>query len=202
MRGGCAFATPNEPLDAARAWDVLRPYWQQIVNVFRSKGHNEPQRVTRVKVDSKWHDTCRHFAGASQDAKLLIVAPELADMPVATILGSMAHEAGHFVDLANPGRYWFRRPENVRVRKGSRAVSVKDLPASFRDEALFRFEQLPEKGLGKHMNEWAERPSDEVEFTADAIAEVVTGERIGYTGPPGCLVQSLGTGIERPVGLR
>lgn len=202
MRGAAAFANASGPLDADRAWAVLRPYWEQIVSTFRHKGHAEPGKVTRVKVDPKWHDTCRHFAGASQDAKILVVAPELADMPVASIVAILAHEAGHFVDLSNPGRYWFRTACNVRLRKGARAVSVRDVPETYRDATLFLFERLPEKNLGKHLNEWRERESDEVERTADAIAEVVTGQRIGYTGAPGCLVQTMGSGVERPIGLR
>jgi hypothetical protein len=202
MRGAAVFANASGPLDADRAWSVLRPYWEEIVGTFRHKGHPEPGNVTRVKVDPKWHDTCRHFAGASQDARILVVAPELADMPVASIVAILAHECGHFVDLANPGRYWFRRASNVRVRKGARAVSVKDLPPTFRDDALFFFEHLPDKNLGKHLNEWRARESDEVERAADAIAEVVTGHRIGYTGAPGCLVQTMGSGVERPIGLR
>lgn len=47
---------------------------------------------------------------------------------------------------------------------------------------------------------WRHRHRDEVELTADAIASQVLGRSIGYTGP--CVIQEVGRGRPRPIGLR
>lgn len=190
----------NESLDADSAWRVLSAYWDSVVGRFASEGYDQPSLVKKVRVDPKWHDTCRHYAGASHDCKTLVVAPELAELPVRSILGILAHEGGHFVDLSSPGRYWFRQLRAVNPRQGAAVLAMGRSAGD--GKLLWFFEELPEKNLRKHMAEWKERDDDEVEFVADAIAESVMGTKIGYVGHPACLVQSLGKGIDRPTGLR
>ena len=63
-------------------------------------------------------------------------------------------------------------------------------------------DKLPGKNIRKHMEQWRSRSTDEVEMVADQIAEMVMGQKIGYVGPSGCIVQTLGRGKTRPKGLR
>jgi hypothetical protein len=182
---------------------VIRAYWRQIVHKFDEAGFKEPRKATRFRIDHKWHDNCRHFAGAKTDGSVLVVAPEIVDLAPDKIVAILAHEGGHFTDLGQPGRFWFRKPSHLKVRAGSRALSVRDdLDIGSNEPALLMFVTLPHKGFGKHLTEWRERSDDEVERVADEIASFVMGEKIGYTGRPGCLVQTLGRGVERPIGLR
>lgn len=208
MMSRSAYASTDEPLDSVRAWEVLRPVWEEIVLAFARKGFKEPGRA-RVEVDAKWHDSCRHHAATQGDGRLVGYAPQTADLSPSSIRAIMAHEAGHIVDLSNPGVYWFRPAQRVRLREGCRVVSVLDLDPSFQGPALFRFEELPTKGLNKHLREWGvygpggrDRDDDEIEFVADALAEYVLGQPLGYVGSPECLIQAVGEGIPRPKGLR
>ena len=200
-KGRKAFADPNSPLSEHQVWAILEPYWTELVSVFRHAGYPEPGKVARIQVDTTWRDSCRHFAGAAIDGSKLIVAPELADLPVPSIRGILAHEGGHFVDLGNPGRYWLRPLGSVNVRHGA-DVAVLWGGGSIKDDALVCFEKLPEKNLRKHLRDWSERGCDEVERVADVIAEIVIGQKIGYVGPPSCLIQTIGKGPSRPKGLR
>jgi len=190
-----------DPLTSEEAWAVLEPYWKEIVAEFSAKKLMAPSKVVRVDVDPKWHNTCRHFGGARTDAKVVIFAPELADMPVPSIRGIMAHEAGHLTDFAAPGIYWFRPIEALALREGLRATVFADDPRRT-ESVLMKVRELPEKNLRKHMQDWHDRSRDEVEMIADKLGEYVLGKKIGYVGPSGCLVQSVGRGKTRPKGLR
>lgn len=196
-----AYAVANELLSPMKAWEVVRPYWLDIVRTFEDKGFAEPGRV-RVEMDPKWHDSCRHYAAMTTDGRAMFFAPAMADLPPDNIKGVLAHEAGHLVDYQNPGRYWYRPASAVNVREGSRVVSVLDVDPATKEPVLFKFEQLPSKALAKHMRDWDERPRDEVEMCADAIASYAVGKQIGYTGEKECLIQSLGSGVPRPKGTR
>lgn len=164
-------------VDVDEATAILMPHWQEVVEGFGEAGYDEPARAEFVLTEDA-HDSCRHFGAMRNDGLVLYVAPELVHMPVETIDGILAHEAGHSVDLQNPGIYWFRR------------------------NALFKAEELPSKGLRKILKAWRGRDDDEVERVADAIAFHALGVRIGYVGSPTCLVQALGRGKRRPKGLR
>jgi hypothetical protein len=153
------------------------PIWQSIVARFQEKGHPQPSKC-RLELDSGAHDNCRHFAATRTDGKLMFVAPELAGMPFDTAEAILAHEAGHVVDLSSPGVWWYR------------------------GDTLFQQDELPSKGLRKHLARWNERSHDEIERVADAIAELVMERRIGYVGGASCLVQTWDEGIPRPVGLK
>lgn len=160
-----------------QALAVLEPMWAAVCVVFSSKGFREPSEC-RFEIRSEAHDSCRHFAATRTDGKLMIVAPELADMPIDTATAILAHEAGHIVDFRNPGRFWFRHGK------------------------LCEMNPLPSSGRKKVISAWDDRGDDEIEYVGDAIAEMVTGRRIGYVGPPGCLVQTWDRGKKRPTGLR
>ena len=164
------------PKDEARA--ILLPLWKETCALFKSQGHPSPARA-KFELDSSAHDSCRHFAGATEDGSVVVVAPELVDMPLYTVQAILAHEAGHVVDLSAPGHWW--------SPKSGEIVFV---------------ETLATKGLKRHLERWKGRSDDEVERVADGIAEMVTGHRIGYVGAASCLVQAFDRGARRPVGLR
>lgn len=199
MRHREAFAC-NNTLDPGRAWEIIRPYWADVVSRFGHRGFTQLGRA-QVQIDERWHDSCRHYAAMSSDGSLLALAPQIADLEPAQITALLAHEAGHLVDFTQPGVYWFRPAARVPVREGSLVVSVLDVDPRTRGDVLFRFDRMP-KQMSKHMRDWSTREADEVERTADAIASVALEEYIGYTGPKGCLVQTLGAGVPRPRGLK
>lgn len=164
-------------LTEKQAIAVLEPIWEAVCDTFSDKGFDQPSDC-RFEIDPSAHDSCRHFAATRTDGKLMIVAPDLADMPLSTIEAILAHEAGHIVDFCCPGRFWFR------------SGKLQDI------------DPLPSKGRRKILAMWKGRDNDEVEYVGDAIAEFVMERRIGYVGHPGCLVQSFDDGIKRPRGLR
>jgi hypothetical protein len=199
-----SYALKDAPAGPDQVTNIIQGYWIPITQAFKQAGYKAPSAITRLRIDSEAHDNCRHYAMAKKDGTVMIVGPEIVDLPPENIVGILAHEAGHFVDFDNPGRFWFRRPQMVRVRKGARAVSLTLEPVSDDHDGplLFFFSDLPGKGFIKHMRDWKDRSDDEVERVADEIASYVLGERIGYTGKPGCLIQTAGKGVERPIGLR
>lgn len=199
-----AYAAENGLSGPDQVTSIIQGYWVPITQAFKQAGYNQPNQVTRLQVDSKAHDSCRHYAMAKMDGSVLIVGPEIVDLPPDNITAILAHEAGHFVDFASPGRFWFRSPQAIRVRSGARAISlsVKALPPDHKGPVLFFFQDLPTKGLSKHLREWENRGRDEEERVADEIASYVLGKPIRYTGSRDCLVQSIGRGVERPIGLR
>lgn len=187
--------------DADDVASVLRGYWRGVVEAFEDRGLHSPSAVTRFEIHASWHDTCRHYAGAREDGKAIVVAPQIIDLDEDKIVAILAHEAGHIEDFAHPGRFWFRPPEAVRVRKGARVMAL-ELPEMYPGKVLARFDRLPESSMGKHIRDWKKRGDDEKELVADAIASHVLKRKLGYTGPRGCIIQTLDRGIERPTGLR
>lgn len=162
----------------AEARAILLPLWKEICAAFKHAGHKAPGRA-KFELDEAMHDSCRHFAGATEDGSLVLVAPSLIDMPMHTVQAILAHEAGHVTDFAAPGHWW-----------------------SPRTGELVLVETLPERGLKRHLDRWKGRSDDELERVADGIAETVTGRRVGYVGASSCLVQALDRGRPRPPGLR
>jgi hypothetical protein len=156
--------------------DVLETVWEHVVERFREQGFAHPADA-RLSFDPTRHDSCRHFAATTTDGAEVLVAPALADMPYQTMLAILAHEAGHVEDLCCPGVWWFRNGRLLRS-------------------------EFPSKGARKLVRAWEERSDDEVERVADALAEVALGQKIGYVGHSGCLVQFVGRGKKRPTGLR
>lgn len=165
------------PIDIEEAEAILLPHWVAVVEAFEAAGFEKLRKV-KIVLTEEAHDECRHFAATRTDGKVLYLAPQLVHMPVETIDGILAHEAGHLVDFQHPGIYWYR------------------------NDCLMEAEELPKKGMRKILKAWDARDDDEVERVADEIAYNVIGTRIGYVGSPTCLVQALGRGKKRPVGLR
>jgi hypothetical protein len=155
---------------------VVSVVWDHVVRLFSDARMHHPASA-KLEFDAQAHDSCRHFAACELDGSRVIVAPELADMPHATVLGILAHEAGHVEDLRSPGLWWFRN-------------------------GLQRVEQFPSKGAKSLLRAWRDRSDDEVERVADALGELALGERIGYVGHAGCLVQRVGASRARPDGLK
>jgi hypothetical protein len=166
------------PVDEAEADAIIVPYWQDIIEQFEESGYPQPATLCDIILTDEVRDSCRHFAATREDGKMLYLAPDIVHLPSDLIMGILAHEAGHIVDLQSPGIYWFRNDE------------------------LIVSDELPSRGFRKILRAWRDRSDDEVERVADEIAFDATGVRIGYVGGSTCLVQALGRGIKRPKGLK
>lgn len=164
---------------------ILEPYFEATRDVFVEAG---AQRCSRISLEiAPWiHDSPRHYAGTSETGKLVVAAPELAELPEGTVLAIFAHELGHATDFLYPAEY-------VLVDDGE----------------LVRLPPVPQKLIDRKAEQanlartriWRDRDVDAVERTADAIAEKLTGRTIGYCGP--CSIQCFDRGQRpRPLGLR
>jgi hypothetical protein len=147
---------------------------------FVEAGLGEIRRV-KLEVSSRMHDSVRHFAGTRDDGSVIILSPQMVELPENTVAAIIAHEFGHATDFLYPGEFVLG-PERVAVRR-PRTNGLEN------DERWHTW-----------LRDWEKRDDDVVEFVADAIAERVTGRRIGYTGP--CKLQAFDMGKARPLGLR
>lgn len=168
--------TAPPPLDRVTAHSVVEPYFVAVqelalVRFPLTKG-------VRLEIHEDLHDTPRHFAGCRTDGKLIAFAPEAADLPEATLLAILAHEFGHAVDFLYPAR-WVLDANRKAVER--------------------RLEDADEEQVARWMRAWQNRDDDVIEFTADAIGELIAGRAIGYCGP--CELQCFG-GKPRREGLR
>lgn len=166
-------------LSAADAHLILEPYFAAAKEVFEEAGM---RRVagTRLYVAPWVHDSERHFAACRDDGLAIIVAPELAELPEDTVAAMFCHELGHATDFLYPAEYALGR-EREAIRRP-------------------RADAADEREWGRWARDWERRDDDAVEITADAIAELATGRRIGYLGP--CKLQCFDRGAARPEGLR
>lgn len=163
------------------AAQILTPCFDAVRDIFAEyapqKGVTlEALGQTKMLVDPSLHDSPRHFAACRTDGKLIMLAPQMADLEPEQVAAILAHEFGHAAD--------FRYPAHFRWH-GRRAP------------ALFK---VPQRRVADKMRAWSDRSDDEVEWTADAIALSVTGKRIRYCGP--CMVQCFSGGTVRPKGLK
>jgi len=199
------FCSPNDAQAYAPevAWGVLRPIWTELTARFAAKSMPEPSLVTKVTIDPKWHDSCRHFAAVAADGSEAFFAPQLIDMPMATIVAIMAHECGHIVDLRNPGIYWYRlAPATASAMRTMMQILVAVPPEELASTPVLMQMLTRPKRPERVLKLWDDRSRDEVENVADKLAESVLGRKIGYVGGETCLVQAVGKGKPRPVGLR
>jgi hypothetical protein len=172
---------------------ILEPHFHAVRDTFAS---HEPQsdfgklrelRKTEFLVDPAVHDKSRHYAACREDGKLIVVAPQAVDeLDLDTLVAMLAHEFGHAADFAYPGDWMLLHPGE----ENQCAIWIQGLD----DTRAERWRSSLWQGRGR----------DEIERTADAIAEAVTGRRIMYCG--GCNLQCF-TGPEvkhrrRPAGLR
>lgn len=165
-------------LSDAEAFQLLEPLFEATREVFEAAGLTAVRRV-RLQVDRGMHDTARHFGGTREDGRLILLAPELVELPPENTTAIIAHEFGHATDFLYPGEFVLG-PERVARRRPR--------------------ESFEPEHWAKCVRDWAERDDDLVEYVADAVAELVTGRRIGYTGP--CRLQTFDRGRPRPAGLR
>lgn len=157
---------------------ILEPYFQVMQEAFVASGLTEASRV-KLYVAPTMHDSPRHFAGTRADGLVMLVAPEMVELPEPTVAAIMAHEFGHATDFLYPGEFVLG-PKRVARRRDR---------ASFTDEQWIKW-----------IKDWEKRDDDPIEFIADAIGELVTGRSIGYVGP--CKLQTFDRGRARPQGLR
>lgn len=163
---------------------ILEPYFVAAQEVFEAGEVRLglPREVRRVHLDIRddAHDTPRHFGGCTEDGRLIAAAPEMVELPEQVILAIFLHELGHAIDFLHPGKFMLIDGE------------LDVFPE--RDGTLYQ------KMIEARYRQWQRRSKDAVEITADKIAELFSGHRIGYQGP--CRLQHLDQGVPRPKGLR
>lgn len=173
----CADTTTTVTLDEAFA--ILEPYFIAMQERFVEAGLTETKRV-RLYVAPSMHDSARHFAGAREDGTVIMLAPEMVELPEPTTAAIIAHEFGHATDFLYPGEFVLGENRSA-VRRQRNGLENDDRWITW-------------------LKDWEKRDDDVVEYMADAIAERVTGRRIGYVGP--CKLQTFDRGKARPQGLR
>ncbi len=181
-----ACVTPAGSISCGTVRTIIEPYFAAVQEVFvrfeEKHWGDSLCKSTKLRCSDEAHDAPRHFAGCYDDASMIVVAPLAVDLPEETLLGILAHEFGHALDFARPAELTLDADmEDVRVRR---------LPSSLKKARV----------LSNRYRQWEARNDDTVERAADAIARLVTGQHIGYTGA--CMLQTLRSGPERPEGLR
>jgi hypothetical protein len=164
-------------LEPAEALAIIEPYFRAVQEKYELAGYTAIRR-TLLKCDKTRHDTPRTFAACRDDGLRIVVAPELAELNHEIVIGILAHECGHATDFLYPAEFVFTGTDALRRDRDAET----------------------DKQWRKFLRAWKQRDTDAVELTADAIAEAVLGVPIGYRGP--CMLQSLGVGVARPIGLR
>jgi hypothetical protein len=172
-----------ETTSSEEAACILLPCFDAVRDIFseyqpRHGPQLEKLSKTRLLVDDSVRDSPRHYAACRADGMQIIVAPQAADLPLATLAAILGHEFGHAADFAYPA-HW-------RMQSGRYEAAVWKPP---------RGNRAPDK-----VRLWADRSDDQVEWSADAIAYAVIGQRVEYCGP--CMVQCFDGGRSRPRGLR
>lgn len=184
-------------VDCDEAILILEPLFLAVQETFvayekREFGSSRLRR-TRLECLPGAHDqgslpdgspAIRHFAGCRDDGRVIVTAPEIVELPEEMVLAILSHEFGHAMDFAYPGDYIVADGFLVRRPLGHRGD-----------------DDRTDRAAVAVMRQWTSRGDDQIEGTADAIAETVTGKKIGYVGP--CLLQSFRGGMRpRPAGLR
>lgn len=192
--GGLICPTPQTNLDLQTARAIIEPYFiaaQETFAVYARGAHGSGRRVKDVRLECHpWRDLAdnmgfgvRNFAATSEDARIIVCAPEIVELPPETVAAIVAHEFGHVLDYLYPADYAVAGEELLRWRGG---VPNGDPRA--------------EQARVARVRQWERRDSDTVERTADKIASHVVGKPIHYYGP--CVLQTFDRGIRRPQGLR
>jgi hypothetical protein len=171
-------------LDAAETRAVIEPYFEAVRERFVEHGLS---RCAKAKLDVQpVHDTARHYAATRDDGMLVLVCPELCDLPEDQVVGVLAHELGHAADFLYPARFQLALGELIDWPSPS---WTKDAPIS------------DDRSAYNRMKQWGDRHHELIERTADAVASLVFGRAVHYAGP--CLLQTFERGeAPRPIGLR
>lgn len=185
LRPGCLPAGASVELKAAR--HILRESFEAVKMVYL-RAQADKVKGVKLKVDDSARSKDRHFAMCSTDGSHIVLAPDMALLPPKTMAAIMAHEFGHAVDFLYPGSFIIKRDGKLDVMPTGR-----------------RSNQGMDRG---RFDYWERRSDDDVERTADLIAERIFGSNIGYCGP--CRLQTFLDGSAdqrdclhpRPTGLR
>lgn len=176
----------GDELEHDAAYAILEPYFKAAKELYiefsdlRGLDVRGMKRVT-LECTPEMHDTPRHFAGASQDGKRIALAPQMVQLPEDTVAAILAHEFGHITDFLNPGLFMCDAEERLIY-----------LPSEEGERG--------DRARVARMRQWDRRDDHTIEVTADLLAEVVVGSRIGYSGP--CMLQGFQSGEPRPAHLR
>jgi len=190
------------------AHTVLQPHFDAVRDEF-ARFEVEPgvplSRLRRVQyvITSEARNAERHFAATLDTGMSMIYAPEIVGLPIETLVAILAHEFGHAADFAYPGCFtwpkggpgaalWVGDSDEARAaawrftfgKAGARSRAGGDDAAPSTNWAFA----------------WHRRSADQIEWAADAIAGLVTGQTIGYCGP--CMLQCFHGGVPRPAALR
>lgn len=181
-------------LSVDKAHVILEPYFVASGEIFeewdkRTHGRGAKLKAIRLEIAPWAHDSPRHFAATTEDGHSIIAAPEMAELPEETILAIFSHELGHALDFLYPAHFFW---VDDKLEHGG-------IPEEIELEQLQSDKRI-RQALYARVKRWQARDADEVELSADAIAELVTGKYIGYQGP--CMLQSFDRGSRRPRGLR
>lgn len=172
-------------LDAnEKAAAVIEPYFDAVRDAFieyvpEPGATLRKLKGTRFIISDEVHDTPRHYAMCREDGLLILMAPEMAQLPWKRVVAITTHEMGHAADFLYPAQ-WVTPPRGL-----GDATWIGD-----RDD----------KAARQWRNLWHGRSDDQVEWAADSIAKTVTGKTIKYAGP--CMIQTFNVGRVRPPGLR
>ena len=182
-------------LDDEQAAIILQPYFDAVRDEFVCFSPEpglklDRLRKTRLLVDPTVHNSRRHYAACRDDGLQILCDPLIVvDIVVEQMVPILAHEFGHAADMAYPGQWIVLRPGTAHPK------------------AIWIGEREDKAAVQWRERRWHERNRDEVEWAADAIAELVTGRTIHYCGE--CVLQCFGKikGIpivhaHRPRGLR
>jgi len=180
-------AALDRPLPPAReAYTIAEPYFDETRDVYAEYGLVRVKKV-RLIIDDEARSSQRHFAGTTEDGKTIALGRAAVLLPPDNLSAILAHEFGHACDFLYPLRFQLRDGELVEW----------DHP----DWSGKRGSEMDPRFVSNRRKQWEARNHDEVERTADAIAESVVKRRIYYDGP--CLLQNYSGGISpRPVGLK
>lgn len=183
--------TPYTEVGSDAALVILEPYFKAAQEEFvaHEREHFGRRQLARVRLECRsWEElrraegfSVRNFAATREDGKLILAAPELVELPEENVAAVMAHEFGHAYDFTYPARFVLRDGDLLRL----------DDVADDRRADQARFARV---------RVWSERDPEQLERLADAIASEVLHREIRYAGP--CLLQTFGSGVERPEGLR
>lgn len=191
------------------AYSIIEGHFDAVRDTFveyrPDGGHQDLRRLkrTRFVIDPAIHNSDRHFAATRDDGLLMMFAPGLAHLQVETLTAIVAHEFGHAADHLYPGAFaWPRAAAGPTAWVGeSSALKALAWRSVFgKPDRRSRIEQDDAEPAANWMTAWERRTRDQVEWAADAIAQMVTGISIGYCGP--CVLQCFSGGQPRPKGLR
>lgn len=189
------------------AHSVVQPHFDAVRDVFvgfavEPGRHLDKLKQVRLVVDEGAHDSKRHFAATSESGRLIVVAPEIVDLPLETLVAIVTHEFGHAADFCYPACWTWPKAAAAKgawVGEGAQARARAWRSAFGKERAVSRAPEDDRAPAENWAFAWNRRSPDQVEWAADGIAERVTGRRIGYAGD--CMLQTFAA-EPRPAGLR